>query len=121
MSNEASSAIPSRMAMSAVPAKKYVASPSENPTIVVPDKARIQYDPVELRQQLQETIKRLNDHLQQSAKNLVFSMDEQLNRFVITVRDAHSGEVVRQIPDEAVLKIAHNIEELKGILLNEKI
>jgi uncharacterized FlaG/YvyC family protein len=25
---------------------------------------------------------------------------------------------VRQIPDEAVLRVAHNIEDIKGMLLN---
>jgi len=38
---------------------------------------------------------------------------------VITVRSKHTGEVVRQIPSETVLKVAHSIEDMKGLLLNE--
>jgi flagellar protein FlaG len=41
------------------------------------------------------------------------------DRTVITVKDTHSGEVVRQIPDEALLRVAHNIEEIKGLLYND--
>jgi uncharacterized FlaG/YvyC family protein len=28
--------------------------------------------------------------------------------------------VIRQIPDETLLRVAHNIEQVKGMLLDEK-
>jgi len=45
--------------------------------------------------------------------------DDQLNRFLVTIKDKDSGEVVREIPAEALLKFARNLEELKGILFDE--
>jgi flagellar protein FlaG len=48
-------------------------------------------------------------------------MDEVADRMVITVRKTETGEVIRQIPDEALLRVAHNIEELKGLLHNKTI
>jgi flagellar protein FlaG len=45
-------------------------------------------------------------------------MDEALGRPVVTVRNTESGEVVRQIPNEVVVKVAHNIEAFKGLLHN---
>jgi uncharacterized FlaG/YvyC family protein len=39
---------------------------------------------------------------------------------VITVRNLETGNVVRQIPGEDVLRMAHNLDKLKGILFNEK-
>jgi len=40
---------------------------------------------------------------------------------VITVKNSHTGEVIRQIPDEAVMRVAHSLHDLKGLLLNEKV
>ena len=48
-------------------------------------------------------------------------MDERLGRSIITVENANTGKVIRQIPDPAALKVAHNIEQLKGVLLDEDI
>ena len=47
------------------------------------------------------------------------SRDEELNRYLVTIRDKESGEVVREIPDEALIKFARNLQELRGILFDE--
>ena len=70
---------------------------------------------------LDEALTRLNEMMKNSKRNLAFSRDEAINATVITVKDTVSGEVVRQIPNEAVLRVAHSIDELKGMLHNEKI
>jgi len=36
----------------------------------------------------------------------------------VTVRNKENGEVVRQIPGDEVLAVAHNIERLKGIIFS---
>jgi flagellar protein FlaG len=38
---------------------------------------------------------------------------------VVLVKNADTGEVVRQIPNEVVVRIAHSIEAFKGLLHNE--
>jgi uncharacterized FlaG/YvyC family protein len=43
-------------------------------------------------------------------------MDSVINYPVVTVRRIDTGEVIRQIPSEAVVKAAHTIETLKGLL-----
>jgi flagellar protein FlaG len=48
-------------------------------------------------------------------------MDEEINRPVITVRNIETGEVVRQIPSEEIIRMAHSIEEGKGLLFNESL
>jgi len=42
-----------------------------------------------------------------------------LKRPVITVRNTNTGEVVRQIPTEEVIRVAHRMDALKGILFNK--
>jgi len=71
-----------------------------------------------MRRNLEEAIQRLNEQMKQNARNLNFSIDELANRTVITVKSTETGEVIRQIPNETVLKVAHNIEQLKGMLHN---
>lgn len=73
----------------------------------------------EQQQQLQEAIDRVNEMMRKNGRALNFSIDKVAQRTVITVKNLESGEVVRQIPDEALLRVAHTIEELKGLLYHE--
>lgn len=95
----------------AVPAPKVTAVP----TPVAP-----KIDPQQLRQQIQEAVKQLNQQMQRTNTALGFSYDEAVSRSVVTVRNSESGEVVRKIPTDAVLNVAHSIESLKGVLYNKK-
>lgn len=61
----------------------------------------------------------LNQSLTLKNTSAVIRRDEQLNRYLVTIKDKHSGEVVREIPDEALLKFARNLQELRGILFDE--
>jgi flagellar protein FlaG len=74
-----------------------------------------------MQRNLQEAIDRLNDQMQKNGRDLRFSMDKELDRPIITVKSSQTGEVVRQIPNEVVIKIAHNIENVKGMLHNKSI
>ncbi len=69
-----------------------------------------------MRQQLAQALAEMNKQMQLNGRNLAFSMDEKANRTVIRVTNSVTGEVVRQIPDEVVLRIAHSIEDMKGLL-----
>jgi flagellar protein FlaG len=89
--------------------------------VAVPDKADLRVNLEEMRKSLQEAITRLNEQMKQNGRNLNFSIDEVVDRTVVTVKNSQTGEVIRQIPDETVLRVAHHIEALKGILLNESI
>ena len=84
-------------------------------------KAEIKIDLERESLDLKEAIAKLNDMLTSSARNVSFSMDQKLGRPVVYVKNASTGEVVRQIPNEVVVRIAHSIEDLKGVLHNEKI
>ena len=74
-----------------------------------------------MRQELQLALESLNEQAQRNQANLSFSRDEVANRNVVTVKNTQTGEVIRQIPNEVVLKVAHNIEQVKGMLHNEVI
>ena len=68
--------------------------------------------------QIQEALSRLRAHAR-TPKNLNFRLDQVSNRWMVTVRDESTGKVVREVPGDAVLKVAHNIESLKGVLFDQ--
>jgi flagellar protein FlaG len=68
------------------------------------------------RREIKQALERLNQQVLKDGRKLNFSMDDVTDRMVITVRESVTGEVIRQIPDEALLRVAHNLEELKGLL-----
>lgn len=71
------------------------------------------------REQLEQALNEVNQRMQSNGRSLAFSLDEKADRLVIKVTNAKTGEVVRQIPDETILRIAHSLEELKGALYDE--
>lgn len=86
--------------------------------VKAPTKVKLQVDPEQTRKNLQEAIERLNDHMKKNERSLNFRMDDVMNTPVVTVRSTETGEVVRQIPNETVIHVAHNIESMKGLLHN---
>ena len=71
-------------------------------------------------EKVREAVKEINNELEKLQSELGFSVDKVANDVVITVKRKESGEVVRQIPSETVLKLAHNLEKLKGVFERRK-
>lgn len=93
-------------------------APAQAPAL--PEKAQIHYDPKESEVRLQEAISKLNELMKSNNRDLAFSRDEGLHTTIITVKNTQTGDVVRQIPNEAALKFAHNLEGLKGLFFNSQ-
>jgi len=73
-----------------------------------------------IRDRLKEISESLNSEMKMRSRDLQFSVDEVTNRFLVTVLDKDSGQVIKQIPSDAILKVAHNLEALKGILFDDR-
>lgn len=99
-------------------AKVQVAMP-ERPKIQALKPVEIKYDPKQARANLSSAINMLNEQMTSTKRGLGFSFDSAKNSAVIKVTDLNSGNVVRQIPTEDVLKMAHHIDAMKGILYNK--
>lgn len=79
-------------------------------------KAEVGQDMQQLAHAIEDSVQRLNDMMKDSGRNLNIGVDRVLGGPVVTVRNAESGEVIRQIPNEVVVKMAHSIEAFKGWL-----
>jgi flagellar protein FlaG len=81
-------------------------------------KPEIKFDADHARKNLEEAIQKLNDMMKDSGRTLSFSMDVKLGRPIVFVKNMANGDVVRQIPSEVVVRVAHGIEDFKGLLHN---
>jgi flagellar protein FlaG len=96
--------------------------PIESPVKCPPPVEKIDaitVDPVEMRERLDDAIKSLTESLKSKQNGLSFAVDEVSGRSVVTVKSKQTGEVIRQIPGEVVLRVASSIEALKGILFDD--
>jgi len=93
---------------------------AETPKVMAPKPVAIKFDASEVRQNLQEAVSMLNKQMTSTNRGLGFRVDEAVGGPVVTVRSAESGEVVRQIPNAAVVNMAHSIEKIKGLLFSSK-
>lgn len=87
------------------------------PEMKVP-KSNIQVDTEGMQRNLDIAITKLNEQMQAGGRGLSFSVDPSLGRPVVIVRNEQTGEVVRQIPNEVIVQVAHNFDRLKGVLHN---
>ncbi len=65
---------------------------------------------------VESAVVELNAQMAKTGRSLGFSYDEAAGQSVIRVINKDTGAVLRQMPGEAVLSVAHSIESLKGIL-----
>jgi uncharacterized FlaG/YvyC family protein len=55
-----------------------------------------------------------------SNRRLAFEIDHDSGDMYVQVRDQTSGEVIQQIPTEAIMRMHQRLEELVGKFLNEE-
>lgn len=77
---------------------------------------------------LDGAVQEIQTFLQAQNRNLAFSVDKDTNRSVVTVKDSTSGDVIRQIPSDEVLRLAERIKDLQqdigssvGVLFNKQV
>ena len=85
-------------------AKKSVALPVIE--IQAPPKVK-EYEPKDIQQAVAD----LQSFVQRLDRDLSFRIDESIDRSIITVRDANTNQLVRQIPAEEVVEIAREIKQ----------
>ncbi len=82
---------------------------------------------VELSQEaLEKVVSQLNAYIQNTQRDVDFSVDNVTGRVVVRVIDSESEEVIRQIPSEEMLAISRHLvesletEQPKGFLIELK-
>lgn len=108
----ANSDVSMAVAKSAAPVRAEVSRPVE-PS---PEKA-IAENALTL-EKMEAIIQVANAALESANNSLKFQMDDSLNRPIVSVVDQDSGEVIRQLPSEELVRIARSIESMRGVLFD---
>ncbi len=70
---------------------------------------------------LASAVATLNQAMQESNRNLEFSVDTGTKKVVVRMVDTSTGELIRQIPSDETLAISRGIEQFQlGLLLKQK-
>jgi len=67
--------------------------------------------------QLNQAVDDLNRHFKASSTDLRFSIDDDSGRTVVSVVDAESGKVLRQMPTEEALRVSKALDKALGTLI----
>jgi len=68
----------------------------------------------EVADQVQKNIKMFHN------VNLHFSVQQATGQIVVTVRDEDTGKIIRQIPPSQMLDLAARLEEMAGLIFDQK-
>jgi flagellar protein FlaG len=69
--------------------------------------------------EITQALELLNDILAKTPSKAVISKDKQLNMFIVKITDAASGDIIKEIPSEAMLNLARNLETVRGLLFDK--
>jgi flagellar protein FlaG len=83
--------------------------------------ARPKQPPVEVKPaDIHKVAQQLESFLKRVSRELEFHVDDASGRMVCSVRDAQTGDLIRQIPNEEVLRLAELAHDETIVLVNEK-
>lgn len=71
------------------------------------------------RETIEAVAQRIESYLKSVHRSLEFRVDSASGRTVLTVRDSETGDLIRQIPSEEVLRLAEMADEQTIALMNE--
>ena len=69
---------------------------------------------------IEAVAKQLESFLKRVSRSLEFHVDDASGRMVCSVRDAATGDLIRQIPNEEVLRMAELAHDETIVLVNER-
>lgn len=93
----------------------------KGPKVIEIARPQIKVDTEGDQKRLQQAVERMNAKMVDGGRGLAFRVDPDLGRPVVTVTNKETGEVIRQIPNEVVIRMARSIEDNKGLLLNAQV
>jgi flagellar protein FlaG len=68
---------------------------------------------------IESVTRQIDSFLRSINRSLQFRLDESTGRMVVSICDAETGEVIRQVPGEEALRIAQDLERSLSGMLDE--
>lgn len=97
--------------------RTYTASEQQAATSAATEEPEQTADPA----RLSEATRQVEQLYQKVRRNLEFREDPSSGRVIVSVIDTESGEVIRQIPPEQMIRMAEHLEQMNGMLLGKRV
>ena len=99
----------------------------ERPAVTLPQKAEIPQPqkqakaapPIEVPK-IESVTKQIDSFLRSIGRSINFRVDPGSGEMIVSVIDANTGEVIRQVPGEEALKLAQRIEDSLSAMVDER-
>lgn len=72
-------------------------------------------------EEIMKDLDAVNTQLRIMNRSIQFSIDERSHDIVVRVVDRESGEVIREVPPESLMKLRERMAEISGLLVEEKV
>jgi flagellar protein FlaG len=72
-------------------------------------------------EEIRKDIDAINVQLSTMNRSIQFNIDESTHDVVVSVVDKESGEVIRQLPPESLLRLREHMTELSGLIVEENV
>jgi len=72
-------------------------------------------------EEIKKGIEELNGQLATMNRSIQFSVDQGTHDIVVRVVDKQSGEVIKELPPESILRLRERMEELSGLMVEEQV
>jgi flagellar protein FlaG len=76
--------------------------------------------PVEIHK-IESVTRQIDSFLRSMNKSLQFRVDESTGQMIVSICEAETGEVIRQVPGEDALRIAQSLESRLSGMVDEKV
>ncbi|ASM35243.1 flagellar protein FlaG [Campylobacter sputorum aubsp. sputorum RM3237] len=63
---------------------------------------------------------RLNKQMESLQTNIRFAYNEEISSLYVNVLEKNTGEVIRKIPTESMMKLSEHFKEIIGLLMDKK-
>lgn len=88
--------------------------------VVMPGKAVQATALIPESEQVKSAVEHINKFVQTMSSDLKFTVDEETGIQVVKVVDTKTKDVIRQMPTEEILAIAQALDQLQGLIINQK-
>ena len=92
----------------------------KKPDVELPKVKSESFDSVSSRNNVKEAVDILNNQMASNKRGIGFTVNDDSSTPIVTVRNTSTGEVVRQIPNEVVIKLAKGLDNFKGTIHNKQ-
>lgn len=72
-------------------------------------------------EEVQSMLNDIEDYLGELKVNMNFKVEDKSGELVVQVLNSETGDVIRQIPPDNVLKLRDKLKELRGVLFEETV